>query len=122
AADQIADDDETGREPEANLQFELRRGGGRVPGGGDLKRGAHGSFGIILMRRRMAEQDQHAIADITADGATVFADDRGDAVALFRDDLAQVFRIELCRERRRADEITEHHRELAALRARTGSG
>jgi hypothetical protein len=35
----------------------------------------------------MTEQDQHAIADVAADGATVLADDRRHAIAVLGDDL-----------------------------------
>ena len=88
AADQIADDDETGREPETNPQFESRRRVRRMPGGGDLERGAHRAFGIVLVRRRMAEQDQHAIANVATDDTAIFADDRHHAIAISGNDLS----------------------------------
>jgi hypothetical protein len=70
----------------------------------------------------MAEQDQHAIADVAADGAPVLANDGSHAIAVLGDDLPQIFRVELGRKRRRADEVAEHHCELTALGGRTWRG
>ena len=44
-----------------------------------------------------------------------FPDDISDGAVICGDDLAQIFRVESRRERCRADEIAEHHRQLAAF-------
>jgi hypothetical protein len=70
---------------------------------------------IILMRLRVAEIDQHAIAHIPGDEAIEPGDDFADGAVIGGDDLAIILGIEAPRQRGRADEIAEHHRELAPL-------
>ena len=67
------------------------------------------------MRLRIAEINQHAVAHIFGDIAAEAGDHLGDAFVIGGDDLAQIFRIEPGRQRGRADQIAEHHRDLAAL-------
>ena len=122
-ADQFADDDQAGGDADADL----------VAAVGDdscatasisASAGAHRIFGVGLAGLGIAEIDQHAVAHIFGDIAAEAGDHLGGAFVVGGDDLAQIFRIEPGRERGRADQIAEHHRELAALggmrRARGG--
>ena len=83
--------------------------------------GAHRILGVGFMRFRVAEINQHAVAHIFRDIAAEAADHFGGAFVIGGDHFAQIFRIELRRQRGRADEIAEHYRELAALGRRRGA-
>ena len=67
------------------------------------------------MRPRIAEIDQHPVAHEFGDKAVVARDDAGNGVLIGADLLAQFLGVELRRQRRRADEIAEHHRQLPPL-------
>ena len=67
------------------------------------------------MRSRVAEIGEHAVAHILGDKPVEASDDIGDDAMICGGDLAQIFRIESRRERCRADEIAEHHRQLPAF-------
>ncbi len=86
--------------------------------------GAGRALGVVLMRLRIAEINEHAVAHILGDKAAKAADGVGDAAMVGADDLAQILGIEARRQRRRADQIAEHHRQLpplgGVLRRRTG--
>ena len=72
------DHDETG--VDAHARFDagfaagLARCGERPHAGHDGKSREHGSFGIILVRRGIAEKGDHAIADVLIDVAAVASD------------------------------------------------
>jgi hypothetical protein len=68
------------------------------------------------MRLRIAEIDQHPIAHVFGDKAGEPGDRVGDAAVIGADDLAQILRVVARRQRRRADQIAEHHGQLAPLR------
>jgi hypothetical protein len=67
---------------------------------------------------RISEIDQNPVAHVFRDEAVEGADHFGGALMIGGDDLAQVFRIESRRQRRRADQIAEHHGELPPFRTR----
>ena len=67
------------------------------------------------MGARVAEVDQHAVAHILGDKAVEPGDDFGDRAVIGADQLAQILGVETRRKRCRADQIAEHHRQLAAL-------
>ena len=67
--------------------------------------GAHRPLGVVLVRLRVAEIDQHAVAHVLGDEAAEAGDRLGDAAVIGADDLAQVLGVEPGGERRRADEI-----------------
>jgi len=73
------------------------------------------ALGIVLVRLGIAEINEHAIAHILGDKTAKAADGVGDAAMVGADDLAQVLGIKARRQRRRADQITEHHRQLPPL-------
>ena len=77
--------------------------------------GAHRPLGIVLMRPRIAEIDQHPVAHVLGDKAVEAADRIGDGAVVVADQLAQILRVKTRRERGRADEVAEHHRQLPAF-------
>ena len=54
---------------------------------------AHRPFGIVLIRLRMAETDQHPVAHILGDKAVEAADRIGDGAVVVADQLAQILRV-----------------------------
>ena len=113
-ADQVADDHQSGGDPDARLELDRLdiEAADRVDG---CEPRPHRPLGIILMRLRVAEIDQHAIAHIPGDEAIEPGDDFADGAVIGGDDLAIILRIEAPRQRGRADEIAEHHCQLTAL-------
>jgi len=85
---------------------------------------ARGTLGVVLMRPRIAEIGQHPVAHVAGDKPAKALDDLCDAAMVSADNPAQIFGIEPRRQRGRADEIAEHHRQLPPLgsvvRPRTG--
>ena len=77
--------------------------------------GSDRPLGIVLVRLRVAEVDEHAVAHVLGDEAVEAGHGLGDAAVIRSDHLAQVLGIEPRRQRRRADEIAEHHSELPPL-------
>jgi hypothetical protein len=76
----------------------------------------HGPLRIIFVRQGVAEVDEQAIAQILRD-MPVKTGNHLDARRLIgAHDLPELFGVKLRRERGRADEVTEQHRELAAFR------
>ena len=72
-------------------------------------------LGVVLVRLRIAEIDQHAVAHVLRHEAAEALHSLGDALLIGGNDLAQVLRVHARRECRRTDEVREHHRDLAAL-------
>jgi hypothetical protein len=77
-ADQFADHDEAGGDPDANLQ--LADGWHVEPSdrGNDVEAGAHGPLGIVFVSARMAEIDEHAVAHVFGDETIEAANRFGD--------------------------------------------
>jgi hypothetical protein len=112
-ADEVADDDDAGGDADANLQPGMRTGRQPRDRLHQGKGAAHRAFGIVLMRLRIAEIGQHAIAHVLRDEAPGLGDHPGAAAMIGADDLPHVFGIEPRRERGRAHEVAEHDGELA---------
>jgi hypothetical protein len=77
------------------------------------------------MGRRVAEIGQHAVTHELGDKTLEPRDDSGAGVLIRAQHLAHVLGIDAPRKRRRANQIDEHHRQLAAFgfrRARSGCG
>ena len=70
------------------------------------------------MRSRVAEIDQDSIAHVLGDKPIEPGDHLGGGTVIRGDDLAQILGIESSRERSRANEVAEHHGELATLGTR----
>ena len=109
----IADNDQPGRDADTGLQgnARLQRGHPRD----QLQPRANRPLGVILMGLRIAEVDEDTVAHVFRHEAAEAAHRLGDAFLIGRNDLAQVLRVHAGGERRRADEVREHHRDLAAL-------
>ena len=106
--DQIADHGEPGGDAEPHAQILSRR---QFADRLDYREAsAHRALGIVLMRLRIAEINQHPVAHVLGDKAVKAADRLGDSAVVIPDQLAQILGIMTGRERRRADEVAEHHR------------
>src|SRR5262249_20086328 len=77
--------------------------------------GAHGLLGIVLVGQRITKIYEDTVAHVSRHETIEPVHDLGDAFLIRRDDLAQVLRVHADGERRRTDQIREHHRDLAAL-------
>ena len=114
-SDQVADDDQPGRDPDPHVQGRAGRGDEFRRGLDDGEPGLHGALGVVFVGLRIAEIGEHAVAHVFGDEAAVALDQLRAAAMIGADDLAHVLGIEPRRHRGRADEIAEHHGELAAL-------
>ena len=100
------------RQLDARLRHRIVQRGDRLD---HAEPGADRPLGVVLVRPRIAEIRQDAVADVVADMAAIAADhlDAGFLEALH--DVAQILRIEPGRELGRADQVAEHHGQVAAL-------
>ena len=114
--DQIADHDQS--RCDANARLQGRVGLQAAHSRDQLQPCAHRPLRIVLMGLRIAEIDEDAVAHILRHEAAEALHGLGDAFLIGRNDLAQVFRVHAGRECRRADQVREHHRDLAALGGR----
>jgi hypothetical protein len=111
--DQVADDDLPGANADADLQ---RLGSWELPDTvNQSQAGAYGLLGVVLVRLRITEVHQHAIAHVLGDKAIETGDRIGDAAMIGTNDLAQVLGIPVRCKRRRADQIAEQHGKLPAF-------
>ena len=112
-SDQVADDNKARGNSDTCLQgnARLQRGDCRDY----FQPGPHGPLGVVLMRLRIAEVDQDAVAHVFRHEAVEAAHGLGDAFLIGRNDFAQVLGVHAGRERRRTDKVREHHRDLAAF-------
>ena len=120
-ADQIADNHQPGGDPDARLQLD----GLDVEATHRIDRAqprSHRPLGVVLMRLRVAEIDQYAVAHVPGDKTIALGDFCGDSAVIRGDDLAQILGIKLRGECGRADQVAEHHGELPALRGRVTRG
>jgi hypothetical protein len=123
-ADQIADDDKPGGNADADgeplrstgLQARHRRC--------YFQPGPDRPLGVVLMRPRIAEIGQDPVAHVFGDKAVIARDDARNGILIGAELLPQFLGVESHRQRRRADEVAEHHRQLpplgGVLRHRTG--
>ncbi len=81
----------------------------------DCESRANGALGIVLARGRPAEVDEQPIAEVLGDVAAEARDRARCGLLVLRDDVAPFLGVELLRERRRADQVAEQNRQLAAL-------
>jgi hypothetical protein len=112
-ADEIADDHEAGGNADANPQplgrLELPD---RVD---ESEAGSDRALRIILVGPWVAEIHKHPVAHVLRDVPIEACNCFSDAAMVGADDLAQVLGVEPSGERRRTDEIAEHHGERPAL-------
>ena len=81
---------------------------------------AHRAFRVVFMGLRIAEIGQHAVAHVFGDETAVALNACRRAPMVGADDVSHVLGVEPARQRCRADEIAEHHCELATLGLRWG--
>ena len=112
-SDNIADHDQPGRDADAALQRSVRLEPGHRRD--QLQARPHRPFRVVLMRLRVAEIHQHSVAQIFRHEPAEAAHRFGDALLIGRNDLAQILRVHASGERRRSDQVREHHRDLPAL-------
>jgi hypothetical protein len=61
----------------------------------------------------ITEVNKHTVAHVLGDKSSKGRDVVGDAAVIGADDLAQILGVEASRQRRRTDQIAEHHSQLA---------
>ena len=106
----LADDDQAGSN--ANSHGELPVGWHRQARDrpNHIEARADGALGAELVGDGPTEVAKDAITQKLCDVALVACDLAGNGILITADDLAQIFRVQLARQGRRADEIDEHHR------------
>jgi len=77
------------------------------------------ALGVVLVRLRIAKIDQDAVAHVAGDKPAKPFDCLSDAAMVGAENPAQILGIEPSGQGRRADQIAEHDRELAALGVRS---
>ena len=106
---------EPGRDPDPRGERLARRRGDAGHGRGDGEAGPDRALGLVLVRPGPAEIGEHAVAHELGDVALEARDLARDGVLVGADDLAHLLGIEPARERGRADQVDEHHRQLPPL-------
>ena len=74
---------------------------------GEVERGAHGTFGVVLGRDRRAPHGHHRVADELLDRAAVPADQRPGGLEVVGEKLSDLLGVARLRQRREADEVGE---------------
>lgn len=72
-------------------------------------------FGIVLMRARKAEINQHAVAMVLRNKPIEATHRLGDHVLIGQNDLTQIFRVHAGGKCRRSHKVGEHHGNLPSL-------
>ncbi|MGC1533326.1 MAG: hypothetical protein WA832_21990 [Bradyrhizobium sp.] len=119
-ADEVSDDDDPGRDPDAGLQDFATRRLKICDGVGQIKSSPHSPFGVVFVRARKSEISEHAVAHELCDKAVVACNHTSAGVLIGPNDLAHVLRVKASRHRRRSGKIAEQHRQLAALSSSLG--
>src|SRR5262249_29286217 len=118
-ADEIANHDQAGANADSHLE---RLNAAQLSNRFDERQsGPHRPLGVVFVGLGIAEIDEHPIAHVFSNEPAEPGDLLRDALVIGADHGTQIFGVEPCRERRRAHQIAEHHRKLAAFRRR-GSG
>ena len=113
--DDVADHDEAGGSGDADLELGGTAGEAALDGFGDGEAGAAGPCRIVLMRARVAEIGDDAVAGEPAHHTFALADQARADLAVAAYELAIVFGVEALREARRSDQVAEHDGEMASL-------
>ncbi len=119
-ADQLADHDEPGRDADPAGERLARTCGQIGDGVAHREPGPDRPLRLVLVRYRPTEIGQDAVAHELRHMALEPGDLAGHGVLVGAQDVAHLLGIQLRRERGRADEIDEHHSQLAALRLAGG--
>ena len=75
-SDEVADDDQPGRDPDPHLQRRAGRGDELRRGLDDGEPGLHGALGVVFVGLGIAEIGEHAVAHVFGDEAAVALDQR----------------------------------------------
>src|SRR6266702_243147 len=113
--DEIADDHQPGGNANSHSQSCPRTDIESCHGRDQCQPGAYRALGIVLIRPRIAEICEHAVAHVSGNETAKLLDLLGTAAVVRANDFPQVLRVEPCRERSRANKISEQHRELTSL-------
>ena len=81
----------------------------------EFKPGPHRSLGVVFMSVRMTKVHQDPVAHILRDVSTKLAYGFFGTARISGEDISQIFRIHADGERRRPDQVSEHHRDLTAF-------
>ena len=81
-----------------------------------------GPLGIVFMRQGIAKIDHEATLEVLGQIAVIPVNHRGTALLVGPHHLAQVFWVQVPRQRRRIDQLAAQHRELAAFRLQWWQG
>ena len=81
----------------------------------DRQRRPRCAFGVVLLRHRIAEQRHQPVAELLGDMAAHLRHRRRGGIEISADQVAPLLGIEPRGNAGRADQIAEHHREVAAL-------
>ena len=113
----LADDNQPGGDADARLKGHVGSGLQRADRVEDGKAGAHGLLGVMLMSRRVAEIDEHAIAQVLGDKSVESRHHIGDHFVEGGDQIVHVLGVKTCRKGHRGDHIANHDRQLSSLGA-----
>src|SRR5215472_2128374 len=111
---QIADDHQSGGDPDARLElngFDIKA----IDSLDHAQSCKDRPLCLILMSSRVAEIDEHAVAHVPGNKPLESTDDIGDGPMICGNDLAQILGIKPRGELSGADQIAEHYSQLPAL-------
>ena len=114
-ADEVPHDHEAGRDADPRSERLSGRRGQLADGLGNRQTRLHGALRLILVRPRPAEIGEHAIAHELGDVTLETSDLTRHGVLIGAQDLPHLFRVEPLRQRGRADQVAEQHRQLPPL-------
>ena len=118
AAGDVTDHHEPGLDTRAARQpFDARLRGHHHAGraGDDLERAAGGTLGVVLVRLRITEVGEHAVAHVARDIAAVAGQHTGAEILPGACQAIEILRIETPREWRGADQVAEQQCQASAL-------
>ncbi len=115
-ADQVSDHGEPGGDPEARLQADARPRLKRADDLDHLETRAHGALGRVLLRRRIPEIGDQAVAGIFGDKPAEPVDDLGTGIKVRVHDLAQLLGIEPVGQSRRIHHVAVQDGQVPSLR------
>ena len=107
----VVGDDLAGLDADAGLELELAHG---VE---DAEGGAHGTLGVVLVGHRDAERGHDGVAGELLDDAAVLRHALRDVLEVLRDAAAHDLGVGARHQRRRPDQVDEHHRGELAFHA-----
>ena len=122
ATDNVADNNQSRRDADAGLQAAAVRRRDPANRIDDGKRRAHGAFGGVFVRLRIAKIGEHAVAEEFGDISVEPRNPAGAGILVALDQVAHVLGIKRGGERCRTDEIAEQDRDLSTLGFRRWDG